>query len=352
MRLDARILIAVILLISTSAGQTLAHAPTIINISPNASAVGASVAITGTNFGSTQGSSTISLNGTNAVASWSNTNIVAVVPTGATSGTFSVTVNGQTAYSSSFTVTALPSGWSDGDVGSVGHAGSATWTNGTFTVHGGGGGFTGTADAFNFAYQPLSGDGTIVARVVSSSSTSWAGVTIRETLSTGSTDICSLIEDTGYPFIKYRSTTGGNTSQLEVANATLPYWLKAVRSGTTFSSYVSSDGVNWVQSGTSQTISMAQNVYIGLGVASGNTSNLATATFDRVTISSSAMAVPSISNISATTGPVGTQIGISCSGFGASEGSSVVMLSGIPVPINSWSDSAIIFTIPTGATSG
>jgi hypothetical protein len=46
----------------------------------------------------------------------------------------------------------------------------------------------------------------------------------------------------------------------------------------------SADGVNWVQLGTSQTISMAQSVYVGLAVSSRSTSSLATATFDNVSV--------------------------------------------------------------------
>jgi hypothetical protein len=65
---------------------------------------------------------------------------------------------------------------------------------------------------------------------------------------------------------------------------TLPYWVKVSRSGSTFSSFISSDGVNWVQLGTSQTISMAQNVYVGLAITSGSSSTYATATFDNVSI--------------------------------------------------------------------
>ena len=56
----------------------------------------------------------------------------------------------------------LPTGWLDGDVGSVGTAGTATYSNGTFTVQGAGSQIYGSADAFHFAYQPLSGDGSIV----------------------------------------------------------------------------------------------------------------------------------------------------------------------------------------------
>ena len=36
------------------------------------------------------------------------------------------------------------------------------------------------------------------------------------------------------------------------------YWLKLTRSGDTFSSYQSVDGQNWVQVGSSQTITMVR----------------------------------------------------------------------------------------------
>src|SRR5579862_957370 len=108
-------------------------------ISPSSGPVGSVVTISGLNFGTSQGASTISLNGTTAlVTSWTDAAITALVPSGATSGTFSIVVNGETANSSTFTVTALPSGWSDSDVGSVGIAGSATYANGIFTVKGSG----------------------------------------------------------------------------------------------------------------------------------------------------------------------------------------------------------------------
>ena len=52
----------------------------------------------------------------------------------------------------------------------------------------------------------------------------------------------------------------------------LPYWVKVTRSGSTITSYASSDGVTWVQLGTTQTVSIATNVYVGLAVTSGSTS--------------------------------------------------------------------------------
>jgi hypothetical protein len=182
-----------------------------------------------------------------------------------------------------FTVTSqpLPTGWLNQDIGSVGIAGSATYANGTFTVNGAGTSVWGTADGFHFAYQALSGDGTIVARVASLTPSSTAGVMIRETLNPGSTELFSAYYNQNM-YMNYRLSTGGNTGQAIGGSAALPYWVKVVRSGSTLSGYSSSDGVNWAQLGTSQTISMAQTVYIGLGVTSNSTSTLATASFDVV----------------------------------------------------------------------
>src|SRR5690242_13378561 len=96
-------------------GAALAFDPSITSLAPASGPVGTWVTLTGTSFGATQGSSTISLGATGAVAaSWSDTSIVAIVPSGGSSGPFSVSVNGQTANSSTFTVTPLPSGWIDG----------------------------------------------------------------------------------------------------------------------------------------------------------------------------------------------------------------------------------------------
>ena len=95
----------------------------------------------------------------------------------------------------------------------------------------------------------------------------------------------------------------------------------------------------------------AQNIYIGLAVA-GTTSSLYTATFDNASVTSSASPAPAITSVSATTGSIGSQVVISGSGFGASQGNSVVLLHGAAVTINSWSDSSITITIPSGATTG
>jgi len=81
--------------------------PTISSISPTSGAAGSSVTISGSGFGSSQGSGTVSFGGTVAsVTSWSNTSITAIVP-GISAGSVnvSVTVDGTLSNSEGFTVT-------------------------------------------------------------------------------------------------------------------------------------------------------------------------------------------------------------------------------------------------------
>jgi IPT/TIG domain/Bacterial Ig-like domain (group 2) len=82
--------------------------PTITNLSPGSGAVGTSVTVTGTNFGASQGTSTVTFNGTAATPNWSATSIAVLVPSGATTGNVVVTVGGHASNGVSFTVTGTP----------------------------------------------------------------------------------------------------------------------------------------------------------------------------------------------------------------------------------------------------
>ena len=327
----------------------------ITGISPSSGMVGTFVTITGTLFGAAQGTSTVGLNAASAtIASWSDTNIVVVVPAGASSGAFSVTVNGQVVTSPLFTVTSLPSGWADTDVGTVYQAGSATFSGGTFTVTGAGGGTWGTPDAMNFAYQTLVGDGSIVARLASLQNSPYAaaeaGVMIRETLDPGSPDAVLFYWD-GDVVLQSRATEGaGGVVNRDTGGGPPPVWLQLVRVGNAFTGYTSSDGVNWTQIGTSMTIAMPQTVCIGLIVSGGG--SLEPGTFDSVSINSTATPAPAITSLSPTTASIGSQVQIAGTNFGASQGESVVLLNGNPITVSLWDNAGIVFTVPAGATSG
>ncbi len=110
---------------STSPSPT---APTISAASQASGAPGTAITITGTNFGATQGSSTVTFNGTTAVvSSWSNTSIVVAVPVGATSGPIVVTVSGVASNVSLFVVPAVITSISQ-PLGAVGSALTITGT--------------------------------------------------------------------------------------------------------------------------------------------------------------------------------------------------------------------------------
>jgi YD repeat-containing protein len=112
-----------------------------------------------------------------------------------------------------------------------------------------------------------------------------AGVMIRETMTGGSTHAFTTQFTASQIQFLYRATTGGSASSTWV-NDSMPYWVKVARNGSSFSGYMSLDGDNWVQVGNTQTITMAQNVYVGLAVVSTNNNALATATFDNVSVRS------------------------------------------------------------------
>src|SRR5262249_27418398 len=89
-----------------AAGMSSIAAPLIASLSPPSGPVGTVVTISGSNFGSTQGTSTVMFNGKAATpTSWSATSIVVPVPTGATTGSVVVGVGGTASNGATFTVT-------------------------------------------------------------------------------------------------------------------------------------------------------------------------------------------------------------------------------------------------------
>jgi regulation of enolase protein 1 (concanavalin A-like superfamily) len=237
---------------------------------------------------------TASFNPTSVAGSASSTLTVSTATT-TPAGTYILTITGTSGpLSHSTTVTlvvnatigGLPTGWTDQDIGSVSITGNASYSNGTFTVNGSGASITGTADQFNYAYQTAGTSYTITARVVSMTNTNsgaQAGVMIRETLASGSTMAnINVTPANGVTWV-YRTATNGSTSGSRTASLVAPYWIRIVRNGSTFTGYFSPDGLNWTQQGT-VSISMASNVYIGLVVSSRSNSQLCTATFDNVSI--------------------------------------------------------------------
>jgi RHS repeat-associated protein len=340
---------------SVSITSSASPAPIISSVSSNTGSVGSQIIISGSGFGSTQGNGAVFVNDTPmTVSSWSGASITMTVASGATSGPLVVSVApaGNDSNSVDFEVTSqpLPSPWIDEDIGQVGIAGSSTYSNGVFTVKGAGADVWSTADSFHFVYQTLSGDGAIIARVASVSPTSATpGIMIRDTLNTNAMSAFGAYSGST-AYLNYRTTTGGNTGQSSQSAGGLPYWLKVARNGGTLTAYTSSDGVNWITIGGSQTINMGLNVDVGMVVCSNSTSTLATATFDNVLVTG--VVTPAITSISPTSGVIGTSVTVTGMNFGPTQGTSSVRFNGITATPTSWSNTQIVTPVPSGASTG
>ncbi len=198
---------------------------------------------------------------------------------------------GDSAYSSvasatTASSTALPAGWISADVGPVGIAGSATYTNGTYTVMGAGADIYNTSDGFQFVEEQMTGNFTIIARVASLNNVDAndkAGLMIRDSLAANAKEASVVVTPSnGLKFLR-RTSTGGSAASTTVNSLKAPYWLKLTRVGNTITSYYSTNGVSWTSAG-SQDIAMNATVYIGLVVTAHKTTAVATATFDNVSI--------------------------------------------------------------------
>jgi regulation of enolase protein 1 (concanavalin A-like superfamily) len=196
----------------------------------------------------------------------------------ATSGTISISVSNSGG--------ALPAPWQHQDIGGVGVAGSATFANGVFTVSGSGTDIWGGQDEYHSVFQPLTGDGQITARIASMQNTnSWAkgGVMICQTPVDDSVNAFMGITPGAGSIFQRRTSTGVGTVSTQGPAVAPPYWIRVVRSGSTFTGYVSKDGANWTQVG-SDTLSMSAQVYVALVLSAHDNTVLNTSTFDSVSV--------------------------------------------------------------------
>ncbi len=185
-------------------------------------------------------------------------------------------------------VNPLPTGWAMADIGSVGGIGSAGVSGGTYTLIGGGADIWNGADAFRYVYQPLVGDGFLIARVATIESTNaWAkiGVMIRESTAAGARNAFMAISQANGATFQSRSSTNGSSVSTVTAGLVAPYWVKIARAGNVFTGSVSADGSSWTVIGSVTLSGMSSSALIGFADTAHNNAVLNTSTFDNVTLS-------------------------------------------------------------------
>ena len=184
----------------------------------------------------------------------------------------------------------LPTPWADRDIGAVRGAGATGFAGGTFTVLGGGPDIWAEADGFHYTYQPLVGDGEIVARVATQEYTGgWAkaGVMVRESLTAGSRHAMMVVTPDNGTAFQHRTGTGEPTDNNNTGGAFAPYWVRLVRQGNTLIGYRSANGTSWTEQARA-TFAMNRAAYVGLAVTPGDDGKLGSVTFTNVTVSNRA----------------------------------------------------------------
>jgi hypothetical protein len=209
----------------------------------------------------------------------------------------------------------LPAPWLTADIGTVGLAGGATTTNGTFTLNGSGADIWNATDAFHFVNQPVNGNCEIRARVASLLNTDpWAkaGIMIRDGMAAGAANVAVVLTPSNGVSFQVRPHTSNATTATIVGTLTTPRWLRLARTaGNSFAAYHSSDGTNWTQIGSNTPVSIASNAFIGLAVSAHNNASNCVATFENVSVNQSPVlaAISDQTVLAGTTLTITNQIG-------------------------------------------
>jgi hypothetical protein len=175
-----------------------------------------------------------------------------------------------------------PAPWRTRDIGPIAIGGADAFSSDEFILSGNGPDIGYIGDAFHYVYQPLAGDGSIIARVDSfdaSNPLAKAGIMIRESLFQNAPNILLALTHDGGMQITFRQAAGARARTLFFSPSAK--WLKLTRQGDTFSAYRSLDGIHWSIM-AARTIRMAKSAFAGLVINSHNTSTLATASFSNV----------------------------------------------------------------------
>jgi hypothetical protein len=174
------------------------------------------------------------------------------------------------------------------DIGQPRRAGSARFAGDVYIVQGGGTHIYGTADQFRFVCQPWTGDGEIVARIASDPDQEArqvsAGIMFRERLTADSRHMALLVSSTECQ-LKYR-TPENPGSACDISRLPVPgkHWVRLVRRGNHFTASVRADGNATWKLVKELDLPLNRSLYVGLAVTAHDDAQLATTTFDRVSV--------------------------------------------------------------------
>jgi hypothetical protein len=332
--------------------------PSISGISPTSGPVGTSVTISGADFGTTQGSSSVTLNGTAVtVTSWSDTQIVVAVPVGATDGSIVVTTGSGTSNGVLFDVTVVDAA----PTVSISNPADGSTVSGTVNVTATASDDNGVSKVEFYIHDVLAATDTGAPYEYSWDTTSHAN---------GACPVKAIAYDTA-------SQTAQDVNNITVSNIVdnpPAVTIDSPADGSTVSGTVNvtatasdDNGVSsvefYVDDALRSTDAVAPYAYSWDTTLETNAAHAVkaiaydtlgqTATdINNVTVNNVVNA-PIVISVDPIAGPIGTPVTINGSRFGATQGSSTATFNGAQaVTINYWSDTQIIATVPLGASTG
>jgi hypothetical protein len=180
--------------------------------------------------------------------------------------------------------------WTSTDVGAVTLAGSATSSNGVWTISGDGSDIWGTADSFQFLHQKASESGAITVRVADLQNTSpfaKAGLMVRDGLEANAATVIFDVKPDGGLELMWRQSAGAAMQFLAGGSAGLPVWLRLEWGrrntiSTGVEAWTSQDGLRWTMIGAAPNVSATPDV--GVAITSHDSGQLTTARVDHLTL--------------------------------------------------------------------
>ncbi len=305
--------------------------PTITSLQPPQGAIGAAVTINGSNFGNTQGASTVTFNGVLATAStWSSGMIGVTVPTGALTGPVVITVNGVTGNGMSFAVTTPLV------LTSISPTALAPGMQVTFT----GSGFGATQGSGSVGFNNTAG--TVV---------SWSDTQVVATVAAGTNPGNAWVTQNGTRS-NYVAFTMIPPTLTSISPTALAPGMQVTFTGSGFGATQGSGSVGF--NNTAGTVVSWSDTQVVATVAAGTNPGNAWVTQNgtRSNYVTFTMIPPTLTSISPTALAPGMQVTFTGSGFGATQGSGSVGFNNTAGTVVSWSDTQVVATVAAGTNPG
>jgi alpha-galactosidase len=180
----------------------------------------------------------------------------------------------------------IPSPWEFDEIND--NKSSAVYSEGVFSIEGGGADIWGSIDQFAFVNRNAEKNNYISAQIVSQTNTDpWAktGLMFRESKSPKSTFVMLSITPGNGISLQWRENTGDVCNKKDLGAVSLPVYLKLSKKDSTFTAYKSSDGEKWELVGDiTINQSFAMQYLVGMEVCSHSSHMLSLSKFDHVKV--------------------------------------------------------------------